>query len=68
MNPATPITPPEAADAPLDDAGRREALAKLAAWTPPVLLTLLLSRRASAESLPGTPEGFSDEADASADD
>lgn len=55
MQPELPIIPPESKDEPLDDAGRREALAKLAAWTPPVLLTLLLSQRASAESRPGTP-------------
>jgi hypothetical protein len=31
-------------------AERREALRKIASWTPPVMLTLLLSPRASAES------------------
>ena len=41
-----------------DDRERRAALAKLGAlgaWTAPTVLTLLASRRASAESLPGTP-------------
>lgn len=43
-------------DAPAD-AARRAALGKLATWTPPVVIALTLSRRASAESLPGPPEG-----------
>ena len=37
---------------------RRDALIKLgliAAWTPPVMMMLMRSKRASAESLPGTP-------------
>jgi len=55
MSPETPLIPPVSQDEPLADAGRREALEKLAAWTPPVILTLLLSKRASAESLSGTP-------------
>ena len=41
------------------DAARRDALRKLAAlgaWTAPVILTLLVSPRASAESLPQCPE------------
>ena len=49
-------------DRPHDEASidqpRREALAKLAAWTPPVILTLMLSQRATAESLPGPPPDF----------
>jgi hypothetical protein len=55
MQPETPDIPPESHEEPLDDANRREALAKLAAWTPPVVLTLLLAKRASAESLSGPP-------------
>ena len=50
---------PKADDRPDDETGvdqrRREALAKLAAWTPPVMLTLMLSQRATAESLPCPP-------------
>ena len=37
---------------------RRDALIKLgliAAWTPPVMMMLMRSKRASAESFPGTP-------------
>ncbi len=37
---------------------RRDALIKLgliAAWTPPVMLMLMRSKRASAESMPGPP-------------
>ena len=33
----------------------RRDISKLALWTPPVMLTLMLSKRASAESRPGTP-------------
>lgn len=58
MSTNTPLIPPDAEEEPLDDAGRREALEKLAAWTPPVVLTLLLSKRASADSLSGPPGGF----------
>jgi hypothetical protein len=51
-NPATPPTPDTAAPT---DADRREALRKLgvmAALTPPSVMTLLMSRRASADSGP----------------
>ena len=61
MNPADDSTPkvdpmpdPQAAE----QAERRAALAKLgalAAWTAPVILTLTLSRRVSAESKPDPP-------------
>ena len=39
---------------------RRQALNRIAAWTPPVMLTLLLSPRASAESTPEEEEGTPD--------
>ena len=48
--PSTPETDPMPADP-----DRREALAKLTAWTAPILLTLLLSPRASATSVPPDP-------------
>jgi hypothetical protein len=57
---ATPTAASEAS-APTDhlsDAERRAALAKLgglAAWTAPTMLTLLVSKRASAESFPDLP-------------
>ena len=44
-----PLSAPEVDPTPADP-DRREALAKLATWTAPVLLTLLLSPRASAGS------------------
>ena len=54
-----PLTRSPATRSPDDaDAERRAALAKLgalAAWTPPIMMTLLLSPRAAAESVPGTP-------------
>ena len=54
-----PLTRSPATRSPDDTAAeRRAALAKLgalAAWTPPVMMTLLLSPRASAESVPWTP-------------
>lgn len=49
----TPVTPPIDDPEANMDADRRAALAKLgkvAAWTPPVMLTLMLSKRASALS------------------
>lgn len=40
---------------------QRRDISKLALWTPPVMLTLMLSKRASAssaDSLSGPPTGF----------
>ncbi|MEI6544209.1 MAG: hypothetical protein WCL60_11870 [Methylococcales bacterium] len=37
---------------------QRRDISKLALWTPPVMLTLMLSKRASAASRPGAPSGF----------
>ena len=53
----TPATPDH--DTAPDSLDRRAALEKLAvlsAWTVPTTLMLLRSQRASAESLPGTPD------------
>lgn len=60
MNDAQDSSTPPVTGSPDDpaDAARRAALGKLAAWTPPVVVALTLSRRASAESLPGPPEGL----------
>ena len=37
------------------DRDRREAMALLAKWTPPAMMTLMLSTRANAFSLPPPP-------------
>ena len=44
-----------AAPAETVDAKRREAMARLAKWTPPAMMTLMLSSRANAFSLPPPP-------------
>lgn len=44
-------------DAPEMSPERREALARIAAWTPPLMLTLLLSPRPSAASVVNEDEG-----------
>ncbi|MEI8209665.1 MAG: hypothetical protein WCG16_10700 [Methylococcales bacterium] len=49
-----PTTNPESPEA-IDN--QRRHISKLALWTPPVMLTLMLSKRSSAESLPSTPSG-----------
>ena len=37
---------------------QRRNITKLALWTPPVMMTLMLSKRASAESIPGDPGSY----------
>jgi len=37
---------------------QRRNITKLALWTPPVMMTLMLSKRVSAESLPADPGNF----------
>ena len=44
----------------LPDERSREVLEKLARWTPPTLMTMLLSTRASAASVLPTDGGFGD--------
>lgn len=51
----TPATIESAAPAEAVDAKRREAMALLAKWTPPAMMTLMLSTRANAFSLPPPP-------------
>lgn len=41
--------------APVADETRREAMALLAKWTPPAMMTLMLSSRANAFSAPPPP-------------
>lgn len=53
----TPATAESAAPAEAVDAKRREAMALLAKWTPPAMMTLMLSTRANAFSLPPPPPG-----------
>lgn len=55
---STPAAVPGAGADTVPDDERRAALAKLgllAAYTAPAVVTLMVSRRASAESLPGPP-------------
>lgn len=51
----TPAAVENAAPAETVDAKRREAMALLAKWTPPAMMTLMLSSRANAFSLPPPP-------------
>ncbi len=49
------VDEPRAEPGEATDERRRSALAKLALWTPPAMLSLMVSQRASASSLKPLP-------------